>query len=65
MSDSSNNRNTEGNSGNQPEIKPNQDPRYPLVEQSTELGSMYFIIKLIINLNYSRNKRNHRIRYYK
>jgi len=43
MSDSSNNRNTEGNSGNQPEIKPNQDPRYPLVEQSTELGSMYLL----------------------
>ena len=42
MSDSSNNKNTEGNSGNQPEVKPNQDQRYPLIEQSTELGSMYF-----------------------
>ena len=41
MSDSSNNKNTEGNSGNQPEVKPNQDQRYPLIEQSTELGSMY------------------------
>jgi len=41
MSDSSNNnRNIEANSGAQPEIKPSQDQRYPLIEQSTELGSM-------------------------
>ena len=38
MSDSSN-RNIISNSGNKTEVK--QDQRNPLVEQSTELGSMY------------------------
>ena len=40
MSDSSN-RNKISNSGNKTEVK--QDQRNPLVEQSTELGSMYII----------------------
>ena len=40
MSDSSN-RNIILNSGNKTEVK--QDQRNPLVEQSTELGSMYII----------------------
>lgn len=39
MSDTSN-KNIESNSGNQPEIKQNQEQRCPLIEQSTELGSM-------------------------
>ena len=34
------NRNLDLNSENQPEVKPNMDQRSPLIEQSTELGSM-------------------------
>ena len=42
MSDSSN-RNIISNSGNKTEVK--QDQRNPLIEQSTELGSMYINYK--------------------
>ena len=42
MSESSN-KNINSNSGNQTEIK--QDQRNPLIEQSTELGSMYINYK--------------------
>ena len=48
------NRNLDLNSENQPEVKPNQEQKYPLIEQSTELGSMYY--KINIKSNYSRNK---------
>lgn len=41
MSDSANNRNTDSNIGNPQEVKPNPEQRYPLIEQSTEFGSMY------------------------
>ena len=41
MSDSANNRNTDSNRGNQQEVKPNPEQRYPLIERSTEFGSMY------------------------
>ena len=34
------NRNLDLNSENQSEVKPNQEQKYPLIEQSTELGSM-------------------------
>jgi hypothetical protein len=42
MSESSN-KNINSNSGNQTEVK--QDQRNPLIEQSTELGSMYINYK--------------------
>ena len=37
------NKNINSNSGNQTEVK--QDQRNPLIEQSTELGSMYINYK--------------------
>ena len=42
MSESSN-KNINSNPGNQTEVK--QDQRNPLIEQSTELGSMYINYK--------------------
>ena len=42
MSESSN-KNINSNSGNQTEVK--QEQRNPLIEQSTELGSMYINYK--------------------
>ena len=57
------NRNLDLNSENQLEVKPNTDQRSPLIEQSTELGSMSY--NIYIKFNFSWDKRSNRNRYNK
>ena len=48
------NRNLDLNSENQSEVKPNTEQRSPLIEQSTELGSMSYNIYIKFNFSWDK-----------